>query len=273
MTTYAWTDNAMQGGGACDVDKVNDNLMHLKYSTIPRNYIDGLIISNNVSDANNDIDISVGVCADSTNAVKLVGTAMTKRLDASWVAGANQGGLDTGSKASSTWYYKFIISKADGTTDYLFSTSATSPTMPTDYIYKRRIGTIRTDGSGNILAFTFFSGTNSFIFDNPITEVSPTTAVAWGDLVITAPPNTIPMLTIGIIKTTSNANASIGIRDKNKTNKVASINAYTVNEYMCIELLETIKTDSSSKIQYMTSGTNFNANIWNRGYVDSRGKE
>lgn len=33
MTTYTWTDNAMQGGTACDVDKVNDNLMHLKYDT------------------------------------------------------------------------------------------------------------------------------------------------------------------------------------------------------------------------------------------------
>lgn len=32
MTTYTWTDNAMQGGSACDVDKVNDNLMHLKYN-------------------------------------------------------------------------------------------------------------------------------------------------------------------------------------------------------------------------------------------------
>ncbi|HSA05742.1 MAG TPA: hypothetical protein P5556_01025 [Candidatus Gastranaerophilales bacterium] len=34
MTTYTWTDNAMQGGGACDVDKVNDNLMHLKYDNV-----------------------------------------------------------------------------------------------------------------------------------------------------------------------------------------------------------------------------------------------
>lgn len=32
MTTYTWTDNAMQGGTACDVDKVNENLMHLKYN-------------------------------------------------------------------------------------------------------------------------------------------------------------------------------------------------------------------------------------------------
>lgn len=34
MTTYTWTDNAMRGGTACDVDKVADNLMHLKYDNV-----------------------------------------------------------------------------------------------------------------------------------------------------------------------------------------------------------------------------------------------
>lgn len=32
MTTYTWTDNAMRSGTSCDVDKVADNLMHLKYN-------------------------------------------------------------------------------------------------------------------------------------------------------------------------------------------------------------------------------------------------
>lgn len=31
MTTYTWTDNMMRSGSSCDVDKVADNLMHLKY--------------------------------------------------------------------------------------------------------------------------------------------------------------------------------------------------------------------------------------------------
>lgn len=32
MTNYTWTDNMMQSGSSCDVDKVADNLMHLKYN-------------------------------------------------------------------------------------------------------------------------------------------------------------------------------------------------------------------------------------------------
>jgi len=35
MTTYTWTDNAMQSGSSCDVNKVNENLMHLKYDNLP----------------------------------------------------------------------------------------------------------------------------------------------------------------------------------------------------------------------------------------------
>ena len=36
----------------------------------------------------------------------------------------------------------------------LISLSATSPTLPTNYTKKRRIGSIRTDGSSHILAFS-----------------------------------------------------------------------------------------------------------------------
>lgn len=32
MTTYTWTDNMMRSGSSCDVEKVADNLMHLKYN-------------------------------------------------------------------------------------------------------------------------------------------------------------------------------------------------------------------------------------------------
>lgn len=59
--------------------------------------------------------------------------------------GANA--LDAGSIASATWYAIWAIAKADGTTAGLASTSFTSPTMPTDYTYKARIGAVRTANS------------------------------------------------------------------------------------------------------------------------------
>lgn len=52
-------------------------------------------------------------------------------------------GLDTGTIATSTWYYIYAISTGSlhGT---LASTSATSPTLPSGYTYKARIGAVLT---------------------------------------------------------------------------------------------------------------------------------
>lgn len=114
--------------------------------------IRGLTISNNVSDATNDIDISAGTCVsdDGTTVMKL--SAITKRLDAAWAVGTNQGGLDTGSIANTT-YHVWAINRPDtGVTDVLFSASASSPTMPTDYTKKKCIGSIIRSG-GTILSF------------------------------------------------------------------------------------------------------------------------
>ncbi len=65
-------------------------------------------------------------------------------------SGAN--GLDTGSEASSTWYYVWVI--YNGTTvASLLSTSATAPTMPSGYTYKARVGSVYNDASSNFVGF------------------------------------------------------------------------------------------------------------------------
>lgn len=107
-----------------------------------KGYLYGMTLSNNASDATNDIDIASGVCVDSTGVSLLVGSALTKRLDAAWSAGTDQGGLDTGAIANTTYHVFAIKKDSDATVDYLFSTSATSPTMPVGYTYFRRIGSI-----------------------------------------------------------------------------------------------------------------------------------
>jgi len=116
----------------------------------------GLRLTNNGTDAANDIDIAAGAVLDSTAAVDIVlATSLTKRLDANWAAGTNAGGLDTGAKANSTLYAVWAIhpTVVSGASDSLFSTSFTTPTMPGGYSYKRLIGAIVTNGSGAIVPF------------------------------------------------------------------------------------------------------------------------
>ena len=142
---------------------------------MPRSYLAGLGLTNNALDASNDIDIAPGAARADDNAADMVLAAtLTKRLDASWAVGTNQGGLDTGSKAASTWYHLWLIKRPDtGVVDALFSTSATAPVLPANYTRKRRIGAVRTDGSGNILGF--LQSGDAFNWASPSRDISTTT--------------------------------------------------------------------------------------------------
>jgi hypothetical protein len=120
--------------------------------TVDPKFISGMTYANSAGDVTNDIDIATGSAMDSTGAYLITVAALTKRLDAAWAVGTNQGGLDTGS-IDNVNYYIWAIARSDtGVTDYLFSASATSPTMPTNYTYKRLIGFF-TRAAGTILLF------------------------------------------------------------------------------------------------------------------------
>jgi len=132
-------------------------------SYIYRGHISGLVMANNGTTPTTDIDITVGEATDTTVAdVMALASTLTKRLSTAWAVGSGNGGLDTGSVATSTWYYVWLIRRSDtGVVDALFSTSATSPTMPANYDAKRLLGSIKTDGSSNILAFTAYETAGS----------------------------------------------------------------------------------------------------------------
>lgn len=126
-----------------------------------RGHIDGLILSNDGTDPAKDIGISAGEAADDGQAVNMVlASALIKKLDAAWAVGTNAGALDGtesvgGTPDADTWYHIWLIRRSDtGVVDILASENATSPTMPTNYDQKRRIGAVLFDATPDILAFT-----------------------------------------------------------------------------------------------------------------------
>ena len=59
-------------------------------------YINGLLPSNG-TDASNDIDFGIGKCRDSANTLNIISSSViTKRRDANWASGTNQGGFPAG---------------------------------------------------------------------------------------------------------------------------------------------------------------------------------
>lgn len=152
---------------------------------MPRGYISGVVISNNSTDATNDIDIATGAARDDGNTADMVlASAITKRLDASWAVGTGNGGLDTGSIANTT-YHVWLIKRSDtDVVDVLFSTSATSPTMPANYDLKRRIGSIIRTG-GAIVPFRTMEiagGGVEFLRNVPINNLDEATQSSSGTL-------------------------------------------------------------------------------------------
>lgn len=124
-------------------------------------HIEGLLPSNNVADATNDVDITAGSCTSTHatvgNRVLLVIAARIKRLDAAWVTGTNQGGLSSSLTIGNNDYYIHAI-RVGGVDDIGFDTSATAANLIIDHAvtHYRVIGFIKRV-AGVILAFQAFS--------------------------------------------------------------------------------------------------------------------
>lgn len=189
---------------------------------IPKTYLYGLLMANNATDATNDIDTTTGeAVSDDTSATLMVlGTALTKQLDVAWAAGNNAGGLDTGAKAINSWYYRFLIGKLDGTTDILFSLSTTAPTMPSGYVFKRRLkGAVRTSGAGANIAFKQYSR-DRFTWPDSRSDVAVTTlSTSRTSYVLSVPPNMMAHVRVFISHATS---ADVLIQSANDTDAASS---------------------------------------------------
>lgn len=152
--------------------------------TAPIGYKYGLTLSNDGTDADHDIGITVGGATDSTG-VSYINppTALTKQIDASWATGDDAGGLSSSlTVAVDTWYHVFAITVA-GVDDIGFDTSVTAANLVTDHSATayRYVGSILTNGSSNIIAFTQTG--NKFLWATPVNDVSTsslgTTAVSY----------------------------------------------------------------------------------------------
>jgi hypothetical protein len=155
----------VQAEGVGDLLREDGDGSQLVRVHLPRGYIDGFITSRASATS---IDVGAGAARDDTDEENIKRASGTINLA---TTGAN--GLDTGSLANSTWYHVFAIAKDDGLDPaFLASTSVDTPTMPTDYTVKRRIGSFRTDGSAEVLAFSQFG--DEFLWTLPLRDFTHT---------------------------------------------------------------------------------------------------
>ncbi|EJL77365.1 hypothetical protein PMI15_04687 [Polaromonas sp. CF318] len=244
-----------------------------------RSYLAGLTLSNNVSDATNDIDIASGMAADSTNAYMLSLTGpFTKRLDATFAAGSGNGGLDTGSLTNAI-YHAFPVRKdSDGSVDVVFSLSSTAPTMPAGYTPKRRIGSVLRVGG---VIRPFIQVGDRFYFKTPTLDYETTSlGTTPATPTLNVPPNTIAICNIYIERTS----AAIGVY----INPTAATSMAASDTAAPLTTLETgaqgaglvlastqieVLVDASSQIRVVSNAGSTTLRIVPIGYIDTRGKD
>lgn len=125
------------------------------------------------------------IVQNSSNVAVLL-TSYSKTVN---TATSGAGGVDTGVIAPSTWYYVYAIYNASGpTTSIVISTAFTAPTLPVGYTYYARIGTVRTDGSSNLVGFIQYGRSTQYVVGSNLsalpqmasgTTVGSVTAPTW----------------------------------------------------------------------------------------------
>lgn len=241
--------------------------------------ISGLAVSNNGSDAVNDIDIAAGSCIsdDGTTLMTLSGS-ITKQLDAAWVVGTNQGGRDTGAISNATWHV-WVIKRTDtGVTDVLFSLSPSAPTMPTSYTKKKRIASIIRSGA-TILAFR--QNADDFILSSPVLDVdstNPGTAAVLHTLA-SAPTGIRVKVILNVVATNGTNNFSLYLSSPDSTDMAPSNSVAPLAQWADSSGTETtsagqveIWTNTSAQIRtrISASGVADNFKIATVGWYDPR---
>lgn len=252
----------------------------------PFGYINGYILSNSAGDPNHDIDVTVGVARSENNAVTILsGAAITdKAIDAAWAAGSAAGMLDTGAVANDTWYHIFAIKNVTtGAVDILASTSFASPTMPAGYTQKRRLGSVLTDGSANIILFSQYG--DEFLWKDPPLDVdatNPGTLAVTRTLTVPTGLKVHAMINIFLKGATGAANAlayisSLDVNDEAVSATAAPLGSGGDIGLSTTEIFGTMQVRTNTSAQICTRNYNTDAasaiRVATLGWTDPRGKD
>lgn len=242
-----------------------------------RGQLGGLTLSNDGVTPNTILDIAAGFAtSDDVSTEMSIASAYTKTTG-SWTVGSGNGALDTGSVANSTWYHVYIIERTDtGVVDFLFSTSASSPTMPTSYTKKRRVGSFKTDTSAHILAFS--QNGDEFLWSAPPNDIS-NVAVGTSNVTLTL---TVPLgIVVNALFRAAGSNGSggaaflfysmaegsqtVGSNNLNSNLISPSAGNYAANTF-------NIRTNTSQQVRVISGTASGGLYGSTYGWVDTRGK-
>lgn len=245
----------------------------------------GLGLSNNGTDADHDIDVAAGHCYGTGDSgepdadIKLA--AITKRIDANWAAGSAAGGLATTlTVANDTWYHVYAIIVA-GAPDVGFDTSIVAATLiaQDNATHYRRIGSVLTDGSANILAFV--QTDDLFLWKDPPLDVTDSLGTSSVSYTLSTPLGVKVLTSLNTYIDHTSNNIRVYVRSLDVNDEVPVNNAGPLSNlgefhdgltnfrgHNSIELL----TNTSSQVAARGSSTTIIFRMATLGWIDTRGR-
>ncbi|MBW0005453.1 MAG: hypothetical protein JO216_18420 [Hyphomicrobiales bacterium] len=236
-------------------------------------YLGGLTLSNDAGTPTTTIDMTAGVAMsdDVTTLMKTV--AFIKNANSAWSAGSGNGCLDTGTALSaSTWYHMFVIERTDtGVVDFLCSTSATNPVFPTNYSKKRRIGSIRTDASSHILAFS--QNGDEFIWLTPVGDANVTNFPIAGLLITLTVPVGVRVNALFRASVGQGAGVLITSPDENPQTYNAPLGNVNTNGGGSEGITLNVRTNAGAQVRAIPSASSGSLlQLATYGWIDTRGR-
>lgn len=250
--------------------------------TILNNYITGFIMSPAGGSAT--LPIGAGQATDSTNSVYIRLPSTINKTTSAWAVGSGNGGLDTGTIANNTWYHVYAIRRPDtGVVDAIFSLSASSPTLPTNYTQYRRIGAWKTDGSAQWDGNIEQDGDNFYYID-PVTDVNGVQTATTRQTPALSVPDGIAVKTD--IRVTTSGGVGVSFYTKvcevaetdaaaSPSNHSLGLTAAVAGAVTSISEHMSLRTNTSQQIAYRSNATDASSLIYifTQGWTDDRGKQ
>lgn len=253
----------------------------------PAGHLYGLILSNNVSTPNTIIDVTPGECRSQTGGVNIaLVTSFSKSISSAFTAGTNNGGrLDVSAYGANATVHVFVIQGTGGTDIAFYSAVDPSSVLPAAFNQAwRRIGSITTDGSSNIRAFSQVG--DRFLYKATPVEFT-TASVSTGGLTVTLTGIPVGIKVSPAINVMSVNVAYFSIYDLDNTGwpsssvpgpggvgeYVASGSRITNNGLAFINCNSPgfIYTNTSGQIGFdVSSSSTFNVDVW--GWIDHRNR-
>lgn len=246
--------------------------------TLNLNYIGGCVLSNDGGTPNSILDIAACQVTDSTNAEYIPTlAAFTKSTAGAFATGTGSNGMGGGlTIANSTWYHIFAIDCSTGGAhgDIYFDTSVTAANIPACATKFRRLGSFKTNGSAQILAFKqrydiFIWGTPNEAATNQTYTTTPTTLTLTGN-----PPGVVTEAHLQVY-TGSDVGNTLGITDPTSSQTVANGGPACGNSTLGAGISCALDTTTNTSSQVTVTSSNASAPgnyIRTISYRDYRGQ-